>query len=61
MYQLDTLKQALEALSNCEGMLPEYHQWLSDTQFELRKLEEAAEIESLRKDADTVGTKSPQG
>lgn len=97
LIEESVLRQALEALSNCEGMLPEYHQWLSDAQFELRtaldaaeKAEPSAEVvdlradfpagaivpslpvgtklylhpptdEKLRRDADTVGTKSPQG
>lgn len=30
------MKQALEALGNCESMLPEYHQWMSDAQYDLR-------------------------
>ena len=37
------MKQALEALGSCESMLPEYHQWLSDAQYELRAAIEAAE------------------
>jgi hypothetical protein len=32
----EVVKQALDALGNCESMLPDYHQWLSDAQYELR-------------------------
>ncbi len=40
---IQVMKQALEALGICESMLPEYHQWLSNAQYDLRTAIEAAE------------------
>jgi len=40
---IEAMKQALEALGNCESMLTEHHQWLSDAQYYLRAAIESAE------------------
>lgn len=44
---LETLRQALEALGNCESMLPEYHQWLSDAQYQTKQAIEHMEKAEL--------------
>ena len=36
LVEESVLQQVLDALGNCEGMLPEYHQWLSDAITALR-------------------------
>ena len=57
------MKQALEALGICESMLPEYHQWLSNAQYDLRtaiteaeRQEPVAWLHSVRQDSDVITT-----